>query len=81
MNEKNLIAFDASGNKFTSSAGVQAPPSKEESAASILIGPEGGWSEREINLFKEKNIPIYSLGNLTLRAETAAIAATSLLQL
>lgn len=44
----------------------------------ILIGPEGGWSERELVLFKEKNVPIYSLGNQVLRAETAAVAVSSL---
>lgn len=46
---------------------------------SVLIGPEGGWSEEELVHFREKNIPIYSLGNTTLRAETAAIAIATLL--
>lgn len=43
--------------------------------SSLFIGPEGGWTEREIELFKEANAKIFSLGNLTLRAETAAIVA------
>lgn len=44
----------------------------------VLIGPEGGWSEKELALFSEKEIPLVSFGPLTLRTETAAIAAATL---
>lgn len=44
----------------------------------ILIGPEGGWSEREQTLFREKGITIGSLGSRIYRAETAAIIAAYL---
>jgi 16S rRNA (uracil1498-N3)-methyltransferase len=43
---------------------------------SIFIGPEGGFTEKEISLAKEKGYTIASLGPLTLRAETAAIIGT-----
>ena len=43
----------------------------------IIIGPEGGWDEGEIKLFQNSNIPLITLGNLILRAETAAITAIS----
>jgi len=42
----------------------------------VFIGPEGGWSEKEINLAKENGFLIANLGNFTLRAETAAICST-----
>ncbi len=45
----------------------------------VFIGPEGGFSPKEIALFQERHIPIYSLGRQVLRAETAAVAVTSLL--
>lgn len=45
----------------------------------LFIGPEGGWSKDDLALMKEKGFHGYSLGSTTLRAETAAIAATSLL--
>ena len=40
-----------------------------------FIGPEGGWTEKEIELFKKNNFKILSLGTNILRAETAAIVA------
>jgi 16S rRNA (uracil1498-N3)-methyltransferase len=47
----------------------------------IFIGPEGGWSPEEVeaiaSLTKEdKNFKLRGLGKLTLRAETAAVAAS-----
>ena len=41
----------------------------------ILIGPEGDFSEKEIALAIENNYVPVSLGNTRLRTETAAIAA------
>jgi|SRR3989344_74923 len=45
----------------------------------LFIGPEGGWSERELALFKKQNVAICTLGTAILRAETAAIVAPGLL--
>lgn len=47
----------------------------------ILIGPEGGFSEREINLFKDNKLKEFSLGKAILRTETAAILATGIASL
>lgn len=41
----------------------------------VLIGPEGGWSERELSLVGAR----ISLGDGVLRVETAAVAAGALL--
>ncbi len=48
---------------------------------SVLVGPEGGWGERDLKLFEENNTSIVSLGKQVLRAETASIAVASLLLL
>ena len=45
-----------------------------------LIGSEGGWADEEIADARESGWRIITLGGRTLRAETAAIAATALLQ-
>ena len=41
----------------------------------VIIGPEGGFSQREFEFFKANNLPVISLGNLILKAETAVIVA------
>ncbi len=40
----------------------------------LLVGPEGGWSERELKYFAENNLEFMSVGENVLRAETAAVA-------
>lgn len=45
----------------------------------ILIGPEGGFEEEEIELFKDlPKVKIVSLGKRILRSETAAISTISI---
>ncbi|OHA26722.1 MAG: hypothetical protein A3C06_00195 [Candidatus Taylorbacteria bacterium RIFCSPHIGHO2_02_FULL_46_13] len=52
-----------------------------EKRLAVFIGPEGGWSDREMELFKIKNVHVYSFSSLVLRSETAAIAISSLILL
>ncbi|MFA6076779.1 MAG: RsmE family RNA methyltransferase [Candidatus Paceibacterota bacterium] len=51
-------------------------PNKNAESIGIFVGPEGGFTEKEISLAKEAGYIPMSLGSLTLRAETAAIIAT-----
>lgn len=53
-----------------------APPS----AATALVGPEGGWEDEEIELARARGWSVVTLGGRTLRAETAAVAVCALLQ-
>jgi 16S rRNA (uracil1498-N3)-methyltransferase len=45
------------------------------------IGPEGGWSDRELAIFSKHQWEAVSLGARILRAETATIAVASLVNL
>jgi 16S rRNA (uracil1498-N3)-methyltransferase len=45
----------------------------------LLIGPEGGWTDEELLRAREHNVSIERLGPRRLRAETAAIAAVSVI--
>ncbi|MGC1783700.1 MAG: RsmE family RNA methyltransferase [Acidobacteriaceae bacterium] len=53
--------------------------SKQASPILAAIGPEGGWTEKELASFAANGWQPVSLGPRILRAETAAIALTSAL--
>ena len=65
-NEANFIFDTDAKEKFYS----------DKNNIGIFIGPEGGWTEKEIGEAQKQNIKIVSLGKLTLRAETAAIVSS-----
>lgn len=48
-------------------------------AHAAFIGPEGGFSESEVGLARERGFAISSLGDLTMRGETAAIVVSYLM--
>jgi len=51
------------------------------SSAIALVGPEGGFSEKEIGILTQEGFKSVSVGKSRLRSETAAIKAASLLAL
>jgi 16S rRNA (uracil1498-N3)-methyltransferase len=67
---------------FYEKAGVFWRPEQIPLSARIVlcIGPEGGWDRDEIEQAAKAGYQISSLGRLILRAETAAIAAVSIIQ-
>ena len=56
-------------------------PGRNAAAAVLLVGPEGGFAERELDALRARPfvVPV-SLGPRVLRAETASIAGLALLQ-
>lgn len=44
-------------------------------AVNLWIGPEGGFSEKEVELLLKRKVKPFSLGDHVLRAETAAVVA------
>lgn len=58
---------------------LDAAPTRE--ALTILVGPEGGFSEAEVTKARAAGWSVASLGPRRLRAETAAIAAASAVML
>jgi 16S rRNA (uracil1498-N3)-methyltransferase len=49
-------------------------------AIALAIGPEGGWTSEELQLFSRAGWTSASLGSTILRAETAAISALAIVQ-
>jgi len=73
----HLMFAERSGTSF-----AEATKSFAEQPAEIvaLVGPEGGWTDEEIELAREGGCQIVTLGGRTLRAETAGITVLALLQ-
>jgi len=66
------------GLKIVFDADSDDAPRQLGDGATIFVGPEGGWSERELQLAREHGCAFERLGIRRLRAETAAIVATAL---
>lgn len=60
---------------FDLSATEQFSKQNKGTEINLFVGPEGGFTEREVELAKNAGFKITSLGNLVLRGETAAIVA------
>jgi 16S rRNA (uracil1498-N3)-methyltransferase len=50
-------------------------PIKKWDKVLVIIGPEGGFSQKEFDEFAEKKIEMLTLGDMILRAETATTVA------
>lgn len=66
------VLFDATGANLAQSI------HHWEKKMAIFIGPEGGFTEGELEFARENKIEIISISPLMLRGETAAIVATYL---
>jgi 16S rRNA (uracil1498-N3)-methyltransferase len=53
---------------------------KEVKSATLLIGPEGGFSQKEVTEAKARGFQTVHLGRRILRTETAGLATLSILQ-
>jgi 16S rRNA (uracil1498-N3)-methyltransferase len=57
------------------SQSTKLAPSLSRKKISLLIGPEGGWTEQEEEVALEHGVSFFTLGKNTLRLETAAVSA------
>ena len=70
-----IIAFCERGTHTTLKQFFEKTPIKRGENVLVIIGPEGGFSNREFEFFTSNNIPELTLGNLILKAETAVTVA------
>lgn len=66
-NPAHTVLFDGSGKSLDQNSFSKFP------SINLFVGPEGGFSEKEVLKAKGLKCTLASLGELTLRAETAAI--------
>ncbi len=73
--DTNLLAYEKIAGKTDN-----IPDSfNEGETVSAMIGPEGGFSEKEVSILEKKGFKLISLGKRILRTETAAVYILSVL--
>ena len=76
------VAFDAieMGVMFSERGGEPLETLPASNTITALVGSEGGWSDEELASARARDFHMITLGGRILRAETAAITITALLQ-
>jgi 16S rRNA (uracil1498-N3)-methyltransferase len=75
--EQKMLVLDENGD-LTMDQFIQQ--NRQLSSLRFFIGPEGGWDDRDRDIFDRYQVPGIQLGRRVLRTETAAVAAVSILQ-
>ena len=70
-----IIAFCERCADMTLHEYCKKNPIQKDDNLTVIIGPEGGFSEREFDLFRKNNVAMLTLGDLILKAETAVVVA------
>jgi 16S rRNA (uracil1498-N3)-methyltransferase len=74
----SLIMEPLSGSRWLAhQTGAPAPASLDEGPVTVIIGPEGGLTKKEVEMAVSAGYGPVSLGGQTLRFETAALAAAA----
>ena len=70
-----IIVFAERSTEISLKKYLTQKPIKKGEKILVIIGPEGGFSQKEFDYFKSLSLPLVSLGDLILKAETAVITA------
>lgn len=74
-----LIAYEKEKENFLKAELKKLTNIKDNIKIGVVIGPEGGIDEEEIQKFKENGAKIITLGNRILRTETVALNILSII--
>jgi 16S rRNA (uracil1498-N3)-methyltransferase len=74
------MELQGAGVMFSERAGQPIENLPAASSITALVGSEGGWADEEIEAARARGFHVVTLGGRILRAETAAIAVTVLMQ-
>ena len=70
-----VLAFCERNTELSSKKYLEKNPILKDEKVLVIIGPEGGFSKAEFETLSANNIPMITLGDLILKAETAVIVA------
>lgn len=72
--DKIIVFCERIANKTIRDSFRENPIKKAEKVL-VIIGPEGGFSQKEFDYFAKSNFEMLTLGNLILKADTAVVVA------
>lgn len=65
---------------FSEREGTRFGSFERASKLTLVFGPKGGWADKELEVARSRRARVVTLGGRVLRAETAAIAITAIVQ-
>jgi 16S rRNA (uracil1498-N3)-methyltransferase len=74
------VLGDGSCVFFSEREGLPIASVQPGTGMTAVVGPEGGWEDSEIDAARRSGAAVITLGGRILRAETAAVAVTAILQ-
>ena len=74
-----LVAYENEKENYIKSELLEIKPKKDTYKIAVVIGPEGGIDEQEIDILKDAGAHIISLGRRILRTETVALQVASII--
>lgn len=74
-----LVAYELEESNYIKNELLKLKNKKQNYKIAIVIGPEGGIEQEEINILKENGAKIISLGKRILRTETVALQVSSII--
>jgi len=77
---ENALEIEGVGVMFSEREGERLESLPAAGSITALVGSEGGWADEEIATARARDFHVVTLGGRILRAETAAIAVTVLMQ-
>lgn len=78
LSEENIVAYEEEGKKGEGSI-LREVLNKHPESITIIVGPEGGFDESEIDIMKDMDIKPCGLGKRILRSETAPLYLLSVI--
>ncbi|MBI4549714.1 MAG: 16S rRNA (uracil(1498)-N(3))-methyltransferase [Candidatus Omnitrophica bacterium] len=78
--EPSLPSFSEAVSELKEKLNLKSQPPAAPYRILLVIGPEGGFSEKEIALAREKGAYLVQMGDLVLKTETAAIVGIALVK-
>lgn len=72
------VFFGHISSTYSEDGSVDKGAKQTNTPVALFIGPEGGWTEQEVDMFQGGGILPIALGQFVLRAETAAITSMAI---